>query len=396
MLRAFHRPLQPARFSLAHAAGLIVREEIRSDRPYPPIDRVCMDGIAIRYDAWRSGRRKFNVAGMARVGEPRKILEGASACMEVATGSPCPEGADTVVPYEKLALAMGAAEIFPDSAVSLGQNICAAGTDCPAGSVLVRVGACLTPPCIGAAASFGATRLWVTPRPRVALLGTGDELVGIADAPEPWQLRRSNAMALWALIASHAEVRLMRAGDDPDELERAIAAGLEDSDMLVMTGGVSAGRFDAGPRALSASGIQCVFHKLAIRPGKPIWFGLAPGGRPVFALPGNPVASLVCARRFALPMLLAMAGFREVPARRKVRLGAEAAGSATLACFVPVRLAGSARGVPIAYPVSIRGSGDFPGLAASDGFIETQQGLQAMAAGATASYYPWSADKAAA
>jgi molybdopterin molybdotransferase len=228
------------------------------------------------------------------------------------------------------------------------------------------------------------------------VVGTGDELVDINDTPESWQLRLSNSMALAALLVPHAQLRLLRAGDDSEGLARVIGEGLEDSDMLLMTGGVSAGRFDAVPSALAASGVQRLFHKVAIRPGKPLWFGLAGGRRPVFGLPGNPVASLICARRFALPMVLALGGFRVSAQRRKVRVGADAFNSGSLTHFIPVRLSDARRGLPVAYPVSIRGSGDFSGLAASDGFIEATEGHGPLVTGATAAYHAWSTEKAAA
>ncbi len=393
LLRPFHRALPPARVPLERAFGLTLREDIRSDRPYPPLDRVCMDGVAINQEAWRQGVRRFRVEGMAKVGKPRKILAESGSCFEVATGAPCPEGADSVIPYEKLTLEDGRAEVREGTVFRAGQNVCTAGADCTAGAVLVRAGSCLTPPCIGAAASAGHARVLVTPLPRLALLGTGDELVDVEEIPKPWQLRRSNTAALGALFAGLAEIRCLHCGDAPADLALAIGDALEDADLVVLTGGVSAGRYDAVPASLRACGIREIFHKVAIRPGKPVWFGAA-GERPVFALPGNPVAALICARRFVLPMLSVMAGLR-APTRRKVRLGADSPGSGLLTHFVPVRLEGHERGLPVAYPVSMHGSGDFAGLVASDGFVEAPGDEDSSRIGRPLPFHPWIAGRSA-
>lgn len=389
LLRPSQRSLPPARVALERAEGLILREDIRADRPYPPVDRVCMDGFAIRHGDWVQGIRRFRVAGMACVGKPRSTLEGAGDCLEVATGAPCPAGADTVIPSEWINREGDWAQAREGSEAGLGRNVSPEGSECQEGAVLIRAGRALTAPCIGVAASVGLRRLLVTPRPRLALLSTGDELVEVGNSPQPWQLRRSNPSALAAMFHPCAEVKTFRSADGPEDLVIAITSALKSSDILVITGGVSAGRFDGVPGALQAAGVRKAFHKVAIRPGKPIWFGIAPGDRPVFALPGNPVASLIGARRFVAPVLLSLSGLPPGPPLHGARLEAGLPPSAGLVRFIPVRRGEGPRGKALLFPVTVRGSGDFAGLAHSDGFAEIPAGAEEVHAGRLVDYYPW-------
>jgi molybdopterin molybdotransferase len=305
------------------------------------------------------------------------------------TGSPCPEGADCVVPYEWLSLADGQAEIGEDRPLHPGQNVQTAGVECPDASLLLRPGSDLNPARIAAAASVGHTRVLVTPRPVAAVLSTGDELVPAKSDPKPWQIRESNAAGIECMLRGIAEVRRLSCGDDPADLGAAVAKALESADIVILSGGVSAGRFDGVPDALRDAGVREIFHHVAIRPGKPIWFGAASGRRPVFGLPGNPVSSLICARRFVVPMVLALAASTRSPECRRIRLGVDAGKADGLTQFVPARLESHGRGSPIAYPVPMRGSGDFVGLLPSDGFLELQDGRSRFHAGEAARFIPW-------
>lgn len=389
LLKDFHVPLPARRLPLEKAAGLVLQEVIRSDRPYPPVDRVCMDGIAVRHAVFQSGRRRFRILDIAKAGSPPKHLADDDGCIEVMTGSPCPGGADSVAPYEWLSMDGGYAEIAGDRVFRKGQNVQAAGTECPCSSLLLRPGVDLNPPRLAAAASVGHARVLVTPRPAVVILSTGDELVPARAEPDPWQLRESNAAGIECMLRGIAEVRRIAAGDDPRELGDAIARGLEESDILVLTGGVSAGKFDRVPEALRDAGVREVFHHAAIRPGKPLWFGAASDRRPVFGLPGNPVSCLICARRFVVPMAMAMAASPRNPNWRRVRLGVDAEKAEGVARFVPARLECNGRGSPVAYPVPMRGSGDFVGLLPSDGFLELQEGRSDFHAGGAARFVAW-------
>jgi molybdopterin molybdotransferase len=396
-LLAPFRDLFPAEsVPLEAAAGRILREDICADREYPAQHRSRMDGIAIAHEAWEKGARAFAVAGIARAGDPRTVLSRLShssqesACVEIMTGAPIPEGCDTVIPYEDLTVENGAARVANAAVVRRGQFVHARGSDCPQGHPLVASGVPLNAARAAVAASVGKSRLLVARRPRLSIVSTGDELVDVEDVPLPHQLRASNAQGLRALFDPWAETALYQAGDDPALLSAVLKKALADADMLLVSGGVSAGKFDAVPATLEGLGVEKVFHKIAQKPGKPLWFGKGPGGCLAFGLPGNPVSALVCARRFVLPLLWARLGW-SAPPSRSVRLAAGNVALSRLTQYLPVRVLES-EGVLQADPRPVNGSGDFAGLADSDGFAEFPPDSTTEShypAGTILAYFPW-------
>jgi molybdopterin molybdotransferase len=366
--------------SLAQATGRILREAVHADREYPAEDRSRMDGLALVAAVCERGQRTFPVLGMARAGEKRQSLGDAAGCLEIMTGASIPLGADTVVPYEEVTIEKGVATVALGAAVAVtpGRFIHTRGSDCRQGEVLVDAGERLTPVRIAAAASMGYSTLRVSRRPRISVLTTGDELVAVDVVPAAHQVRGSNGPALCAMMQAFGDVRLETVGDDRVELHDRLARLLESSDVILLTGGVSAGKFDEVPGVLNGLGVREVFHKVAQKPGKPLWFGAqarastetAASGVLVFGLPGNPVSSLVCARRYVVPLLQAKSGWcarGQAMSAPKVRLeAASELGASRLTRFYPVRLTepGSAA------LVQVNGSGDFTGLGRSDGFVE--------------------------
>ncbi len=400
LLAGFRDPWPTETVSLHQAVGRILREDVRADRAYPAQDRSRMDGIAIAFAAWEMGVRRFPVTALARAGEPRLRLDDASGCVEIMTGAALPEGSDTVIPYEDLEISGGVAHVRDDIAVTLGKNVHPRGSDCAKDAVLIPAGERLHAAHVAIAASVGAARLVVSRLPRVMIVATGDELVGISSAPEDHQLRASNGPALAALLAPWAAVSETRCGDDPAALSAAIAKALADSDILLVTGGVSAGKFDLVPDTLAELGVEKVFHKIAQKPGKPLWFGskarsLAknPGNpapteeapRLIFGLPGNPVSSLVCARRYVLPLLWAKAGWNPPAASARYEGTVPAS---RLTRFLSVRVE-EIDGIRLAVDVPINGSGDFAGFGGSDGFVEIPAGESVREAGEKSSFFPW-------
>ena len=398
LLARFRDPWPAETVPLHAAAGRFLREDIRADRPYPAQDRSYMDGIAVAFDDWERGARAFEIAGIARAGEPRGSLSRAGACVEIMTGAAIPEGADTVIAYEDLELADGVARVRPSVSSHRGRHVHARAGDCAAGDVLVAAGARLNAAQIAVAASVGATRLAVSQLPRVAIVSTGDELVDVSATPADHQLRASNGAALVALFAPWAEVSERRCGDDPVALAAALSEALSGSDLLLVTGGVSAGKFDLVPDTLAALGVEKVFHKIAQKPGKPLWFGTrsatqdpersgsaeeAP--RLVFGLPGNPVSTLVCARRYVLPLLWAKSGKVASPASETFD-GTVPASSLTRFLSVLVEETDGNRRV---VSVPINGSGDFAGFGRSDGFVEVPAGENVRETGEKFSFFPW-------
>ncbi len=389
VLCPFMVPLFAESIPLERSNHRILREPIRADRPYPSLDRVCMDGVAIKYSDWDSGIRNFEISGIAKAGVSPIKATGVNACIEVMTGAPCPYGCDTVIPVECINIVGNTVEVHSLTKVRQGQNIQSAGSDCTIGDVLVPEGAKLNPACAAIAASVGKDHIKVTRFPKIRMISTGDEIVTSGSRPEPWQLRGSNAMAMSTMVSDLARIECDWAADDPIQLEKKVRWGLEDSDMLVMSGGVSAGKFDLVPDILERVGVTMLFHKLAIRPGKPIWFGIGPGGKPVFGLPGNPVSFMICFRRFAMPVLQAMAGKSADQASFQIRLGERVRVQSGLTLFHPVKVVASRNGERIAYSSPTNGSGDFCGLGRSDGFVEIASEMEFIPGGDYVPYFPW-------
>jgi molybdopterin molybdotransferase len=363
-------PLPAESRPLAAAAGRVLREDVPAERDQPPFDRVAMDGIAIAAAAYEGGRRAFRIAGTVAAGQPPAPLPDPAACLEVMTGSMLPPGADAVIPVEALAVEAGVATLRDAGPVVPYANVHRRGLDARAGSLALGAGTRLRGPEIAIAASAGRAALVVGREPRIAVISTGDELVGPDVRPEPWQIRRSNVAGVAATLRRHGYSALGddHAPDDPAAIRACLARHLATSDALVLSGGVSAGRFDHVPAALEAVGVRRVFHKVAQRPGKPFWFGVGPGGQGVFALPGNPVSTLVCLVRYVLPALAHLEGTRW-PAPEQAPLADPYESRHALTAFVPVDRGRAAT------PAGVRlhpthGSGDFISLAGTAGFAE--------------------------
>lgn len=372
---------------LLAATGRVLAETLVTERDLPPFDRVAMDGIAIRHDDWAGGWRRYAVDGVVGAGSEPPPLAAGGRCLEVMTGAMLPSGADTVVPVELIQLADGAAEITAPSVVA-GANVHRRASDGLAGEVALAMGTVLRGPEIAVAASIGRASLNVRCRPCIAVISTGDELVGPHDPLLPWQIRRSNAQGIVALLHSrgHTDVVDEHIGDQRDTLRERIGALLAQRDVLVLSGGVSAGRFDHVPGVLRDLHVRPVFHKIAQRPGKPLWFGVGPEGQAVFALPGNPVSTLVCLVRYVLPALARLCGVACLdPA--EVLLDSAGSGSGSLTAFVPaIRVA---PGSPAVRLHQTRGSGDFISLVGTDGFVELAADRQ-FAPGDAVPFYTWS------
>jgi molybdopterin molybdotransferase len=383
------RPLAAERCALTAAAGRVLREDLYAERDQPPFDRVAMDGIAVALEAHAAGRRSFRIAGTVAAGAPPPALPAADACLEVMTGAMLPPGTDVVIPVESLVVRDGIATLVDDGALARFQNVHRRGLDAPAGSRALPAGTRLRAPELALAASVGRGTLLVGAEPRLAVVSTGDELIG-PDLPlEPWQIRRSNAYGIAAALALHGYPRLtdLHLPDDPAAIRAGLARLLAAHDVLVLSGGVSAGRFDHVPAALEASGVRRVFHRVAQRPGKPLWFGIGPAGQPVFALPGNPVSTLVCLVRYVLPALAQLGGASSpVPAQAPLAEAYESRHALT--AFVPVD-----RGRNPDRPAAVslhptHGSGDFTSLAGTAGFVELAPGRR-LEPGEPVPIYTW-------
>jgi molybdopterin molybdotransferase len=374
---------------LAACAGRVLAEEVTAEREQPPFDRVTMDGIAIAFREWREGNRAFTVAGTEAAGaEPLAIAAG--ECVEVMTGSVLPRGADTVVPVERIQRAGKTATIAADAAINEGQFVHRRGSDRQAGSVVLRAGTRLGPPEIAVLAGAGRATALVAELPRVAVISTGDELVEAGKPIAPHQIRSTNDRAVEACLTQHRLGLVTRARLRDDAKALAVAIDRLDSelDALVLSGGVSMGQFDFVPSVLEELGARLVFHRVEQRPGRPMWFGVSARDKPIFALPGNPVSTLVCATRYVLPALRHAAGLAPAPIEL-AELTSAVEASPTLTLYIPVTLSSSERATLLATPHRTNTSGDFVTLAGTDGFVELAAKPGAHAAGTIARLFRW-------
>jgi molybdopterin molybdotransferase len=375
---------------LAQCAGAVLRENIYAERDAPPFDRVAMDGIALLSETARGGTRRFRIQATQAAGDPPLTLDGKSACIEVMTGAVMPAESDAVVPVELISTTSGEVEIAAGVEVEAWQNVHRRGTDSRQGALLLSTGTRLSAPDVAVAASAGMARVRVSSQPMVVVISTGNELVEPGDPILPHQIRRSNVYAVAGALRRQGFQRVAddHVRDESEELRQRLKLHLDTHDVVILSGGVSMGKFDLVPRTLQELGVQEIFHKVAQRPGKPLWFGVAPTGAAVFALPGNPVSTLVCLTRYVVPALFASMGQARVPVE-KIALSAPVTVKPSLAYFLPVKVEIDDWGRAWANPAPTNGSGDFTALAGTDGFVELPPGPNTYAKGFVTRLYRW-------
>jgi molybdopterin molybdotransferase len=221
-------------------------------------------------------------------------------------------------------------------------------------------------------------------------MSTGDELIDPGGPIEPFQVRRSNVHAVSADLRRRGFLRLIddHVSDSETALRQKLAEHLASSHLLLLSGGVSMGRYDLVPKVLVALGVQEVFHRIAQRPGKPMWFGIGPAGQAVFGLPGNPVSTLVCLVRYVIPALSQSMGSRPLK-QEKIALGSPVSPLHSMTTFLPISIEADESGRPCAHPQPTNGSGDFLTLTNTDGFVELPPGLKIIPRGFVASFFRW-------
>jgi len=383
---------------LAHAPGRILAHPLAADRDQPPFARSTRDGFACRA-AEASTHKPLAVAGATRAGlaPAGPLLPGTA--WEIMTGAPIPSGADAVVMLEHVQAAAGRVRLLPPRTVEPGENIVARGAQARAADEMLPAGTAIHSAQIALAASCGYATLPVYARPRVAILTTGDELVPVASSPAAGQIRNSNAPMLAAMVAAaggHPWV-LPTAADTAEALDAALALAIE-ADLLLITGGVSAGKFDLVEPALARIGARFHFTGLRIQPGKPLVFGELPpsSATPVqnknrtkcfLGLPGNPVSSAVTFLLFAAPILAALAGSREPAPRFALAQMASSpvdrGGKPGLTRFLPAFCTFTSIDgqLPQVAFVPWQGSGDLTALARSNCFLVVPQDAHSLSPG---------------
>ena len=352
---------------IQESIGTVLAEWVMADRDLPPFHRVSMDGIAIQYQEWMKGRRSFSIEGIQAAGEPQKKLSDSSHCLEVMTGAIVPAGCDAVIRYEDLEISDAEATIKTDT-LGPWQSIHQQGMDARKAEMLLEPGFVLAPSEVALLASVGKAEVDAFSFPRIAIISTGDELVAVEDMPNEYQVRRSNSAALHAaLVDMGGQASSFHLEDEKKAMEKSLTRIIEDYDVLILSGGVSKGKFDFVPAVLESIGIRKLFHQVSQRPGKPFWFGKSDSGRVAFALPGNPVSTFMCFYKYVKPWILKSLG--AVPEENFAILGEDFSFPIPLTCFVQVFVRNE-QGRMVAYPNPGGGSGDFANLKNVSGFLE--------------------------
>jgi molybdopterin molybdotransferase len=303
------RPLGTERIPIDKAHDRVLAADLRATGDVPPFPCSAMDGYAI-IDG--EAGRTLNVIGESRAGMPSADPLTDGNAIRISTGGAIPDGATAVIPQENVEVRDGA--IVTGSAVTEGEHVRQAGEDMRAGEVVLRAGTTLGGAEVGAAVAAGAAALTVYRRPRVQVLSTGDELRAPGESLGPGEIHNSNAPMLDALATADGALTTppQRLPDDRDATETGLAGALERNDVVIVTGGVSVGPHDHVKPALAALGVEEVFWRVALQPGKPTWFGRR-GATLVFGLPGNPVSAVVTFSLFVRPALAALQGRTETP-----------------------------------------------------------------------------------
>ncbi len=378
--RILVRALKQERLPLLQAAGRVLAEPILADRDQPPFARSTRDGFACRAAELEHGG--LRIAGSLRAGQPWSGEEiGAGEAIEIMTGAAVPPGADCVVMVEHINAADGRVQLNGQHRPAVGENIVPAGAEAKHGVAILPAGRRMGPPEIAAAAACGAAMAPVFAQPRVAILATGDELVDIAQTPLAHQIRNSNSYSLAAQVAAaggEAEIfPIVR--DDVAETEAAVRRAV-DYDLILLTGGVSMGKFDYVEPALLGAGAEFLFTGVRMQPGKPVVFGRI-GQTPFFGLPGNPISTMVTFALFVAPVLRALGGEKEIQPRfRMAKLEEEVAVKTGLTRFLPARRQSDVHGARVRR-IPWQGSGDLAAAARANVFLVVPENRETLGAG---------------
>jgi molybdopterin molybdotransferase len=355
----------------SRALGRILAEQVVADRNYPPFDRSIRDGFAVRASDLPQPGGRLRLIGESRAGVAFDGAVGVGECVRILTGAAVPKGANAVIMLE-YAREEGEFVVF-EQAAKPGLHFVHAGAEARVGEVVITCGTRLGYPELAMAAEVGRVSLAVTRRPRVAILSTGDEVVEVDKTPGPYQIRNSNTISLSAQVAlaGGEPVPLLNAKDDMSDLRAKIEQGLA-ADMLLLSGGVSVGKYDLVETALREMDAEFFFDAVALRPGKPAVFGWCKG-KPVFGLPGNPVSTMVTFELFAVPGIELLSGYnpQALPFfRAKVAHAITEKGG--VAHYLPARVSWP-NGEPHVELMLWEGSGDIGAVVRGNCFVRVDQ-----------------------
>ncbi|MGK0390645.1 MAG: molybdopterin molybdotransferase [Maribacter sp.] len=367
--------------------GRILDEDIVADRDFPPFDRVTMDGIAINYISFSKGVKGYPIEGIVPAGSPLIELKNIDSCLEVMTGAILPTHTDMVIQYEKIDIKDGIATINPTTDFKQGASIHKKGRDCSSETLLIPKGSKITAVEISILATVGKPEVRVKSLPKIAVIATGDELVEVNEVPLLHQIRSSNVHMLQARLTEMGlDSTIFHLKDDKDILQQKIESILLEFDVLVLSGGVSKGKFDFVPEVLNELGVQKIFHKIRQKPGKPFWFGKKENTF-VFALPGNPISSFMCLNRYFKTWFQQS---MKLPKKTYfAKLAADYSFNKNLTYFLQVSTSLNEKGQLEVTPNQGNGSGDLANFIHSDGFLELPMNQNDFKKGDVLSYHPF-------
>jgi molybdopterin molybdotransferase len=384
------RPLGSRVLPLSEALGYHLAEEIRADRDLPPADRSSMDGYAVRRADLHRNPCILRLVGEVAAGSPRRPRVKPGACVRIFTGANVPPGADTVVMLEQAEEENGSVTLrrpAPEAA-----NILRRAEDAPKGTELLARGSRLDAMQAGVCAAVGKSKVRVYRQPDTAILCTGSELRNVEDRVRPHEIRDSNGPALGAALHQWGfpGARLRRVADDPATLAAALRRALREHDVVLISGGVSVGRYDYVREAVESAGAKVRFHRVRMRPGRPSLYATAPCGRHIFGLPGNPLSALTAFHEFALPAIRRLAGCPQEDCRPEWPVplaGAAESDGSILLCSL-ARLVCREGGMAAAL-VPSRSSADLVSTGRADGVVLLAESRTHFEAGEMVAFRAW-------
>ena len=298
LLKNITIPFRTEKMPLAKTLGMNIAEKIVADRDFPPFDRVMMDGIAVK----DISAPTWKIEGILFAGEPAKAIKKMDGALEIMTGATAPRGTEAIIKIEDLKIEKKIASYIGKTPLEKGQFIHLQGADAEAGSILVKKRTKIGPVEIAIAATVGKAHIEVESKPHVHIFSTGDEIVGLHETPADHQIRSSNVMMLKSVLLSKGfKANSSHLADSAEKIKSSIDKALESNDIILLSGGVSAGKKDLVPSVLAEAGFETVFHKITQKPGKPLLVATRPDGKVVFAFPGNPISTLTCFWVYFLP-----------------------------------------------------------------------------------------------
>lgn len=298
LLKNITIPFRTEKLPLAKTLGMNIAEKIVADRDFPPFDRVMMDGIAVK----DISAPTWKIEGILFAGEPVKAIKKTDGALEIMTGATAPRGTEAIIKIEDLSIEKKIATYIGKTPVEKGQFIHLQGADALAGSILVKKRTKIGPVEIAIAATVGKAHIEVESKPHVHIFSTGDEIVGLHETPKDHQIRSSNVMMLKSVLLSKGfKANSSHLTDSAEKIKASIDKALDSNDIILLSGGVSAGKKDLIPGVLAEAGFETVFHKISQKPGRPLLVATRPDGKVVFAFPGNPISTLTCFWVYFLP-----------------------------------------------------------------------------------------------